>query len=233
MLLCGEVGLGKEALARAIHLKSLRKEQPFVSVCCNSLAEAQIWSVLFGAKEASNQPISLSGKVAGALGGTLFLDELHTLPTAVQIHLMKVIKLSAERSPLRENRGKKGIRLLAGSGLELSELRKSGILIRDLMDHLSGELVTLSPLRESKEDIAALARHFTERFALHENPNVHEITDQAVQLLQSYDWPGNVLELERVIFRAVILSEDSVIDVEHILPYMPPSFVPEFSVNGM
>lgn len=233
VLLCGETGTGKEAVAHAIHMESERSDQAFVPLNCTSFAETQLWSILFGTGGKAEGDELYSGKVIEALGGTLFLDEVQYLSVAIQRRLLAALEEIAQMAPMRHHHGKRGVRLVVATGMECDEFLQSDKLLPEFLAMVSEQVITLPPLRESVEDITALARYFTERFALQENPTIQEITPQALALLQAYDWPGNVFELERVIFRAVLLSEDTVIDTEHLLPYLPPSFMPENNHQGL
>ena len=223
ILFCGEKGTGKEGLARAYHGDSVRKFHPFVSINCSALAETQAWGILFGDKQSQN----LSSKLLGALGGTLYVESIDSLSLGAQRELVSVLQGSANQPSQRSDGNNNGIRLMASTHFSISEIELSEILAPELLHYFKRQQIELPSLRDSRDDIASLAYYFTERFAVQENPMLQSINPQAVELLKMYDWPENVSELERLIFRAVISCEDTRLDVPHILPYLPNSFRPE------
>lgn len=219
LLLCGENGTGKEAFAKAIHNKSQRANSAFVSINCNGFSEMQLFSVLFNS---GNEDNPVHGKLSAADGGTLFLDNAEYMPHSLQYQLIDTLK-----------NAKHDIRIMISTSLDVVNLRKSDKFTPEFLDMFTGDIMKLPNLRENAEEIDSLAHYFIQRFALRENPIVKDITPQAIELLKSYNWPGNLLEFERVVFRAVILSEDTNIDVEHLLPYMPLSFSPSDDVGRL
>lgn len=226
LLISGEKGAGKEALARAYHRVSERKFSPFVSIHCAALAETQAWTILFGEKKADENNHKLSSKLLGALSGTLYINGVDSLSKLAQRQLVRVLQDSTHQPSLRRKGENSGIRLMVASPLPMELLLQQGTLAPELLDYIGQQVVSLPALRHSIDDIDSLAEYFTERFALQENPMLQGITPEALELLKIYDWPENVLELERLIFRAVISCEDTMLHVPHLLPYLPTSFVP-------
>lgn len=209
ILIEGESGVGKEVVARAIQGASERRSKPFVAVNCGALPANLVESILFGhEKGAFTGAIDKHvGKFAEASGGTLFLDEVGELPLDIQVKLLRAIQ-EGEIDPVGSKRPQKiDIRLISATNKNLIDLVKEGKFREDLYYRLHVFPIMLPPLRSRREDIADLARHFMARFATEEGRKIRSITAEAVALLQGYDWPGNVRQLENAVFRAVVLAD--------------------------
>jgi DNA-binding NtrC family response regulator len=209
VLLEGEAGTGKEAVARAIHGESDRRGRPFVPVSCRTLPAEHAWSILFG-QNASGFGGALehrSGKLLEAQGGTLFLDEVDALPLEIQIAILRALQ-AREIDPVGAKRPVKlDIRFIVATSRNLIELVTQGLFREDLFYRLSMFPIAIPPLRARGEDIGDLARRFCARFAAEQGRSIRGLGAEALALLESYDWPGNVRQLENAVYRAVILAE--------------------------
>jgi DNA-binding NtrC family response regulator len=209
VLIEGESGVGKELIARAIHGSGDRKAKPFVAVNCGALPENLVESILFGHERGAFTGATErhDGKFVEASGGTLFLDEVGELPTGVQVKLLRAIQ-EGEVEPVGGKRPVRvNVRLISATNRNLITDVKSGRFREDLFYRLHVFPITVPPLRERAEDIPELARHFMVRFAAEEGKRVRSMPADALRLLTSYHWPGNVRQLENAIFRAVVLAE--------------------------
>jgi formate hydrogenlyase transcriptional activator len=222
VLLVGETGTGKELIARAIHDQSRRCRSPFVAVNCAALPESLVESELFGhEKGAFTGAITRKlGKFELAERGTLFLDEIGDLPAEAQAKLLRVLQ---EREVSRVG-GQRPIpihvRVVAATNQDLDALMQGGRFRRDLFYRLSVFPIALPPLRERREDIPILVRHFVERFAQRQHTPMPRVSEAAMNKLAAYDWPGNIRELQNVVERAVILARGDVVRAES-LPLRP------------
>jgi len=210
VLITGETGAGKEVIARAIHESSSRSGGPIVPVDCGAIPEPLLESELFGhergAFTGANQ--QQQGKFEQAKGGTLFLDEISNMPIGSQAKLLRVL----QEKVLYRVGGTKPIqtdvRLLAASNHDLEQLAECGAFRRDLFFRLNEFAIRIPPLRERMDDILYLGRRFMEVANLELGKQVRSFTPAAVDLMQSYAWPGNVRQLRSVIRRAVLLAGD-------------------------
>jgi DNA-binding NtrC family response regulator len=206
----GESGVGKEIIARAIQGSSKRRGKPFVTVNCGAIPENLVESVLFGHEKGSftGAVDKHLGKFVEADGGTLFLDEIGDLPLDAQVKLLRAIQ-EGEVDPVGGRKTVKvDIRLISATHRNLLDLVKEGRFREDLYYRLNVFPIFVPPLRERKDDIAGLARHFMARFAAEEGrKGLSSIHPQTVSMLQAFAWPGNVRQLENAVFRAVVLSE--------------------------
>ncbi len=209
VLIEGESGVGKELIARAIHGSGDRKAKPFVAVNCGALPENLVESILFGHEKGAFTGATErhDGKFFEAHGGTLFLDEVGELPPAVQVKLLRAIQEGeiepvGGKRPIRVN-----VRLISATNRNLLTDVKSGRFREDLFYRLHVFPITVPPLRDRPEDIPELTRHFMVRFAAEEGKRVRTMPADALRMLASYHWPGNVRQLENAIFRAVVLAE--------------------------
>jgi DNA-binding NtrC family response regulator len=206
----GESGVGKEIIARAIQGSSKRRGKPFVTVNCGAIPENLVESVLFGHEKGSftGAVDKHLGKFVEADGGTLFLDEIGDLPLDAQVKLLRAIQ-EGEVDPVGGRKTVKvDIRLISATHRNLLDLVKEGSFREDLYYRLNVFPIFVPPLRERKDDIAGLARHFMARFAAEEGrKGLTSIHPQTVSMLQAYPWPGNVRQLENAVFRAVVLCE--------------------------
>ena len=215
VLIEGESGAGKELIARAIQGTSGRAGRPFVTVNCGAIPENLIESILFGHEKGSFTGASDKhlGKFQEADGGTLFLDEIGELRLDMQVKLLRALQ-EGEVDPVGSKRPVKvDVRIIAATNRDLGQMAKTGSFREDLYYRLNVFPVMVPSLRERTGDIAPLARHFIERFAAEENKPVSGLTPQAASLLESFNWPGNVRQLENTIFRAVVLCDGALLDV--------------------
>jgi DNA-binding NtrC family response regulator len=209
ILLEGESGVGKEVIARAVQGASDRRGRPFVTVNCGALPENLVESILFGHEKGAFTGANEKhlGKFVEAHGGTLFLDEVGELPPEAQVKLLRALQ-EGEVDPVGGKRPVKvDIRLISATNQNLIELVKNGAFREDLYYRLNVFPISVPPLRTRRSDIGDLARRFAARFAAEEGKRLRGISSEAVALLESYPWPGNVRQLENVIFRAVVLAD--------------------------
>jgi len=215
VLIEGESGAGKELIARAIQGTSARSGKPFVTVNCGAIPENLIESILFGHEKGSFTGASDKhlGKFQEADGGTLFLDEIGELRLDMQVKLLRALQ-EGEVDPVGSKRPVKvDVRIIAATNRDLGAMAREGSFREDLYYRLNVFPMMLPALRDRTGDIAPLARHFIERFAAEENKPVSGLTPQASALLEKFNWPGNVRQLENTIFRAVVLCDGALLDV--------------------
>ncbi|MEJ2183307.1 MAG: sigma-54 dependent transcriptional regulator [Nitrospirota bacterium] len=218
VLLLGETGTGKELFARVIHRNSSRRERPFVPINCSTIPEALLESELFGhARGAFTGAVaSKSGLLEEAEGGTIFLDEIGDMPPALQAKLLRVLE-DQEIRPVGSTKTKKiDIRLITATNKDLWEEVQHGEFREDLFYRVNVISLHLPPLRERKEDIAALAAHYLSRYVRELGREPKELSPEALSALAAYDWPGNVRELQNVLERAVLIAEGPAISKEHL-----------------
>ena len=219
VLISGESGTGKELIARAIHFNSRRAAKPFLAVNCGALPESLLESELFGhTKGAFTGAIAdKKGLFRSAEGGTLFLDEIAELPLALQVKLLRALQ-EHEVTPLGTSIPVKfDARIIAATNKNLETETAENRFREDLFYRLNVIEINLPPLRERREDIAPLARHFAAKTARTQNAPEKQFTAEALNTLANYKWQGNVRELENAVERAFILSGDE-IDLESLPP---------------
>jgi DNA-binding NtrC family response regulator len=215
ILIEGESGVGKELIARAIQGSSERSGRPFVTVNCGAIPENLIESFLFGHERGSFTGATDKhlGKFQEADGGTLFLDEIGELRLDMQVKLLRALQ-EGEVDPVGSKRPVKvDVRIISATNRDLQDLTREGGFREDLYYRLNVFPIVIPPLRDRSEDVPALARHFIERFAAEEHKAVAGLTPEAAGLLEGFEWPGNVRQLENTIFRAVVLCDGSLLDV--------------------
>jgi len=208
VLLVGETGTGKEIIARAIHRLSPRADGPYVRVNCGALAEGVLESELFGhVKGAFTGAIdNKTGRFEAAHGGTIFLDEISSTTPKLQVKLLRVLQ-EKELERVGESRTiRVDTRVVAATNQLLTDEIAAGRFRDDLYYRLNVWPIYLPPLRERREDVPALARHFLAHHADEHGCDPPELTDEMVAALQQHDWPGNVRELENFMERAVVLA---------------------------
>ncbi|MBP1657269.1 MAG: Response regulator [Bacteroidetes bacterium] len=219
VLVRGEVGTGKELVARAIHQASARRFAPMVTVNCGAVADAMLADELFGhEKDAfTGAHQSRKGKIEQADGGTLFLDEVANLDTRLQGDLLHVIETEqmlrlGGTEPVRT-----GFRLLCASSVDLGEAVRAGRFREDLYYRMTVFEIALPPLRARRGDIAKLAHFFLVKYARSMNRKMSGFSPDAMLALKAYEWPGNVRELQNVIERALVMAPGSMINREHLV----------------
>ncbi len=213
VLISGESGVGKELIARAIHGSSDRRAKPFVAVNCGAMPENLVESILFGHEKGSFTGATErhTGKFIEASGGTLFLDEVGELPLAAQVKLLRAIQ-ECEVEPVGGRKPiKVDVRIVSATNRDLIADVKAGRFREDLFYRLHVFPLTVPPLRERLADIPALTRHFLARFAAEEGKRIRLMTPEALQVLSTFRWPGNIRQLENTLFRAVVLAESDTI----------------------
>jgi transcriptional regulator with GAF, ATPase, and Fis domain len=221
VLLQGETGVGKGLVARAIHDRSGRAGEPFVSVNCAALAPTLIESELFGHEKGAftGADGERRGRFEMADGGTLVLDEIGELPIGLQAKLLGVLESGEFERVGGSTRRLADVRVIASTNRDLRREVDRGTFRRDLFYRLEVYPITIPPLRERTEDIPALAAHFVRRACKLRGTRVDEIPAEVLRHLEGYDWPGNVRELQNVIERAVLLRpEDRVLRLASPLP---------------
>jgi DNA-binding NtrC family response regulator len=216
VLIEGESGVGKELIAGAIHGSGERRAKPFVAVNCGAIPENLVESVLFGHEKGAFTGATERhlGKFVEASGGTLFLDEVGELPQAAQVKLLRALQQDAVEPVGARRPVKVDVRIVSATNRDLIADVKAGRFREDLFYRLHVFPVTVPPLRERREDIVDLIRHFLARFCAEEGKRIHTVSAEALALLRGYRWPGNVRQLENAIFRAVVLAEGDTLGVD-------------------
>src|SRR3981189_1756721 len=215
VLITGESGTGKELVARAIHENSVRAQAPFITINCGAFPETLLESELFGymkgAFTGANE--NRQGLFQAAHGGTLFMDEIGNMSLTMQVKLYRVLQEGKVR-PLGSNEEiDVDVRVIAATNKEFEKEIAEGRFREDLYYRLSVIPIQLPPLRERREDIPLLARHFLEGFRKSMEKPVAGISPETLRRLEAYDWPGNVRELENTMERAVALESGPEISV--------------------
>ncbi|MET3661911.1 sigma-54-dependent transcriptional regulator [Aquamicrobium ahrensii] len=207
ILLEGESGVGKELVARAIQGGSDRRKKPFVTVNCGAIPENLVESILFGHEKGAFTGATEKhvGKFVEADGGTLFLDEVGDLPLDAQVKLLRAVQ-EGEVDPVGGRQTVKvDIRLISATHRDLIQQVRDGRFREDLFYRLNVFPIFVPPLRDRREDIPLLVRHFMQNVVVNRSPR--GISGGALALLQAYDWPGNIRQLENAVFRAAVLCE--------------------------
>jgi two-component system response regulator GlrR len=217
-LITGESGTGKELVARAIHYLSDRKEKPFVPVNCGAIPENLFENELFGHSKGAYTDASIQqyGLVKEAEGGTLFLDEIGTINPYIQTKLLRLIQENEYRSLGCSKNIKANIRLTAATNENLQHLVEKKTFREDLFYRLNVVPFQIPPLRERKEDIPILIKHFIKKYSREYNKVIKVIPVEVMSVLVSYSWPGNIRELENKIQQLVVMSTSSVINAKDI-----------------
>ncbi len=218
VLLLGETGTGKELIARAIHFNSSRTDKPFIPINCSAIPENLLESELFGhVKGAFTGAItSKKGLFEEADGGTVFLDEIGDLSIGLQSKLLRILE-DQEIRPVGGTRSiKVDNRFIFATNKNIENELREGRFREDLFYRINVITIKLPPLRERKEDVEVLVWYFIQKYANELGKNVNEIEDSALKILKTYQWPGNIRELQNIIERAILISDYGAIKPEHL-----------------
>ncbi|MCC6367298.1 MAG: sigma-54-dependent Fis family transcriptional regulator [Bryobacterales bacterium] len=218
VLLAGESGVGKDLIARAIHYHSARRERPFVKIDCTALPENLMESELFGYEKGAFTGANTSkpGKFEQADTGTVMLDEIGDVPPSIQVKLLRILQ-EREFERLGSNKTLRiDVRVIAATNVDLRAALEQGTFREDLYYRLNVVPINIPPLRERKEDIPFLARHFVAKLSSDLGATVESISDAAIEKLMEYHWPGNVRELENIIERSLVLCPHKVLDAADV-----------------
>ena len=216
VLITGETGTGKELIARAIHKRSNRSSRAFVSVNCSALAPSLITSELFGYEKGAFTGATQRrlGRFEVADGGTIFLDEVGELSPDVQVALLRVLQEHEFERVGGAQVIRVDVRVIAATNRDLEEAVASGTFRQDLFYRLNVFPLEMPSLRQRKDDILMLVEYFVQRYARRAGKNFRSIDKKTLEVLQRYDWPGNIRELQNIIERSVILSSSEVFSVD-------------------
>ena len=220
VLITGESGTGKELVAHAIHRNSPRANKPFKPLNCAGLSASILESELFGHVRGAftGAERDRQGVFEYADGGTLLLDEIGDIPMEMQAKLLRVLE-SGEVVRVGSNDPRHvDVRLISATNHDLTELIKESRFREDLLYRIRGAEVHLPPLRERREDIPLLARHFVQQFAEQMEKTIHDIDEQAQTALMQYEWPGNVRQLLNVMQNMVAICDGDIIEARHVPP---------------
>jgi len=219
VLILGESGTGKELVARAIHGNSARVTMPFMVINCGGIPENLLESELFGYIKGSftGAYTDKPGLFEIARGGTVFLDEIGELPPLLQVKLLRVVQEKTFRRIGGAEDIHVDVRIISATNQNLADNVKSGSFREDLYYRLNVIPLHLPPLRERKEDIAALTRHFIEKYSREFGKEIKTISAYALELLMHYPFPGNIRELENIIERSVALETSNIILPENLI----------------
>ena len=220
VLITGESGTGKELVAKAVHYNGSLKDKPFVTVNCGAIPETLIESELFGHKKGS-----FTGAIADKMGlfevansGTIFLDEIGEIPLQTQVKLLRVLQEKTFKRVGSTEDITVNVRIMAATNKDLMQEVSQGRFREDLYYRLNVIHIQLPPLRERKEDIPILAQHFLEKYNKQLDKDIKKISKEAMEALASYDYHGNVRELENIIERTVSLERGASILPESLPP---------------
>ena len=233
VLITGESGVGKEVIARALHGASDRAGKPFIAVNCGALPANLVESILFGHEKGAftGAHEKHAGKFVEANGGTLFLDEIGELPLDMQVKLLRALQ-EGEVDPVGGKRPVKvDVRIVSATNRDPAQQVKEGAFREDLFYRLNVFPIEAPALRERREDIPALVDHFIARFNVEEGKRVTGCSAETLALLQAYDWPGNVRQLENAVYRALVLADSPLLQ-PHDFPAISGVAVPLGSMTA-
>ncbi|HWR89000.1 MAG TPA: sigma-54 dependent transcriptional regulator [Dissulfurispiraceae bacterium] len=218
VLILGETGTGKELISRAIHFNSNRADKPFIPINCSAIPEALLESELFGhLRGAFTGAITTKkGLFEEANGGTAFLDEIGDLSIGLQSKLLRVLEDQQIRPVGGTHSIKVDLRFVAATNKDIITAVREGTFREDLFYRINVITIKLPPLRERREDIELLTRHFLQKFSRELGKNAAFIDGIALDILKAYNWPGNIRELQNIIERAILISDDGTISKEHL-----------------
>jgi formate hydrogenlyase transcriptional activator len=217
VLIFGETGTGKELIARSIHKRSKRAERAFIAVNCAAIPQSLIASELFGHEKGAFTGAAQRrlGRFEAADGGTIFLDEVGELPLETQIALLRVLQDKKIERVGSSQSIPVDIRVLAATNRDLNAAIAAGTFRRDLFYRLNVVPIEIPSLRDRKDDIPLLLEYLIDRYAQTAGKRIRNIARRTLELFESYDWPGNIRELQNVVERAVILSDGETFAVDH------------------
>jgi DNA-binding NtrC family response regulator len=218
VLILGESGTGKEVIARSIHQHSARAQRPFVAVDCGALTETLLESELFGHTRGAftGAVADKKGVFQSANSGTCFLDEIGDISPNMQSKLLRVLQEEEVRPVGAKDWIKVDVRVLAATNKDLTELVRNGSFREDLYYRLNVVSIRLPPLRERPEDIDPLAEIFIRRYSHLARKQITAISDDAIERLRNYSWPGNIRQLDNAIEQAVVLSNHPVLTLDDL-----------------
>ena len=233
VLITGESGTGKELVARAIHENSSRSSEPFITINCGAFPETLLESELFGYRKGAftGANENRDGLFQASHGGTLFMDEIGNMTPTMQVKLYRVLQEGKVRPLGSTEESDVDVRVIAATNKDFEKEISEGRFREDLYYRLSVIPIHLPALRERREDIPLLARHFLEGFRKAMDKQIEGISPEALRRLESYDWPGNVRELENTLERAVALETGKTISLE-VLSDKIKSYSPEPMAAG-
>ncbi len=217
VLITGESGTGKEVVAAAIHRFSRRCDMPFIKLNCGAIPENLVESELFGYEKGAftGAHKSKKGKFELANGGTMFLDEIGDLPKAMQVKLLRVLQEGEIERVGSTLTTRVDVRIIAATNTDLGEMVSRGDFREDLYYRLNVISITLPPLRERLEDLPLLAQHFIQKYNLLNQKSIEGLSPEVLRAMRHYPWDGNIRELENMIERAIVLSQDNLLKPEH------------------
>ncbi len=223
VLIHGESGTGKELVARAIHMKSKRATKPFVAINCGAIPENLFESELFGHERGSFTGAfeRKLGKFELADGGSLFLDEIGCMPPAMQAKLLRVLEARVIERVGGEKIIPINVRIISATNIDFKKYIEENKFRHDLYYRLNVIPINIFPLRERLEDLPLFVEYFTNKFNKVLNRQVKGLSNDAIATLKNYNWPGNIRELQNVIERAVVLSQDEIIAAQDLFMNIP------------
>jgi formate hydrogenlyase transcriptional activator len=219
ILIQGEAGTGKELMARSVHEISPRNQRSFISVNCEELPKETIELELFGheARGSATGVLSIRiGRLEMANNGTIYLEEIGAVPLELQHRLLRVVQEGVFTRSEINRLIKVNVRIIASSKIDAGELLQQGRLSEELYNQINTFQVTIPPLRDRKEDIALLSKHFIDKHGYRLGKKIDSLSHQAVEYLQAYDWPGNVSELNRLLEQAIYRSKGSTLELHDL-----------------
>jgi transcriptional regulator with PAS, ATPase and Fis domain len=226
VLITGESGTGKERFPQIIHQFSSRKHGPYIAVNCGAIPEGTIDSELFGHEKGSftGAHESRKGYFEEANGGTIFLDEIGELPLSTQVRLLRVLETGEYIRVGSSKAQKTNIRLVAATNVDIHKAVEEGRFREDLYYRLNTVPISVTPLRNRREDIHLLFRKFAQDFAEKYLMPVIRLDDEAQKLLEDYSWPGNIRQLKNITEQLSIIEKDRVITADRLKLYLPQEF---------
>ena len=222
VLIEGESGTGKELFAKAIHSVSNRRKGPLITINCSSIPDTLLESELFGYKAGAftDAKKDKSGRLALAEGGTLFIDEIGDISQLLQAKLLRVLQDKVYEPLGSTSSLKANVRIVAATNKNLEKLVKNGTFRDDLYYRVNVVKLLLPPLRKRKEDIPLLAEHFIRKFNRLNDRKIQGISSEALSILMSHDFPGNIRELENIIEYASLVCKKIILGIEHLPEYL-------------